>query len=230
MTKTEVLKILNSYADPSDIAVQQSFGIYTKKALGIRTPVLRKIAKQIKKDHDLALQLWETEILEARILAAFIAEPEKVTKKLMDQWISEFDNWAVCDGVCGNLFDKTPFAYEKAIEWTKRKPEFEKRAGFTMMAVLAVHDKTTTDEKFIPFFDLIKKHSDDDRNFVKKAVNWALRQIGKRNPNLYETAILVAEEISEYETKSAKWIASDALREFRSERVNVRRKSVFSGN
>lgn len=224
MTKNEVLKKLKTLSNPEDVEMQRHFGIETKKQLGIRIPVLRKLAKEIKKNHILALELWETEILEARIIAAFIADYNQVTEKEMEKWVGEFDNWAICDGVCSAVFDKTPIAYEKAVEWTKRKREYEKRAGFVMMAVLAVHDKKTPDEKFLPFFDLIKKHSDDDRNFVKKAVNWSLRQIGKRSAFLYEEAILVAEEISEYESKSAKWIAADALREFRSEKVNVRRK------
>lgn len=227
MTKNEVMKKLKSLSCTEDVEMQKHFGITAKKQLGIRTPVLRKLAKEIRINHSLALELWDTEILEARILAAFIADHKQISEKEMEKWLKDFDNWAICDGVCSAVFDKTPIAYEKAMEWAERKHEFEKRAGFVMMAVLAVHDKKSEDEKFLPFFELIKKHSDDDRNFVKKAVNWALRQIGKRNAFLYEEALLVAEEISELESKSAKWIAADALREFRSENVNVRRKKEF---
>lgn len=223
------MKKLKSLSSTEDVEMQKHFGITAKKQLGIRTPDLRKLAKEIKINHLLALELWETEILEARIVAAFIADYKQITEREMEKWLRDFDNWAICDGVCSAVFDKTPIAYEKAVEWTKRKSEYEKRAGFVMMAVLAVHDKKTGDEKFLPFFDLIKKHSDDDRNFVKKAVNWALRQIGKRSPFLYEEALLVAEEISEFESKSAKWIAADALREFRSEKVNVRKGIKNSG-
>lgn len=224
MTKAEVVRFLKSQKDPEGIEAQKHFGIVSKGQLGIRIPVLRTLAKSIKRNHPLALELWETAVFDARILAGFIADPTMVDEELMEKWVADFDNWAICDGICGTVFDKTPIAYEKAVEWTKRDREFEKRAGFVMMAVLAVHDKKASDEQFLPFFEHIKKHSDDDRNFVKKAVNWALRQIGKRSLFLYEEAVLVAEEISEFDSKPAKWIAADALREFRNPKVNIRER------
>ncbi len=193
------------------------FGIETRYAFGINVTTLRKLAKEIGKDHKLAQELWRTKFHEARILACLIDEPDKVTKKQMDVWVKGFNSWDLCDQCCSNLFDKTPFAWKKAIEWVKSNKEFVKRAGFTTMAVLAVHDKEAPDSKFIKFFPIIKKYSTDERNFVKKAVNWALRQIGKRNFDLRKKAIKTAEEIlKEYpDSKSAKWIANDALRELR---------------
>ncbi|MBI4059351.1 DNA alkylation repair protein [Candidatus Microgenomates bacterium] len=189
------------------------FGVNPQNTLGINIPYLRKLAKEIGKNHNLALELWESKIHEARILAAFIDDPKLVTSKQMDIWVSEFDSWDVCDQVCSNLFDKTPFAYEKIGIWCKKKEEFVRRAGFVMMAVLAVHDKSLSNDRFKNFFLLIKKYSTDERNFVKKAVNWALRQIGKRNKILLKEALECAREIKSLDSKSAKWIASDAIRE-----------------
>ena len=151
-----------------------------------------------------------------------IDEVEKVTEKQMDSWIKDFDSWDVCDQVCMNLFDKTPFAFKKAVEWTKRDKEFEKRAGFALMACLAWHDKGSPDNKFIKFFPAIKKESPDERNYVKKATNWALRQIGKRNLSLNKAAIKTAKEIQKIDSKAAKWVAADALRELTSKAVQKR--------
>ena len=143
----------------------------------------------------------------------------------METWVKDFDSWDVCDQVCSNLFDKTPFAYRKAIEWSKREEEFVKRAGFVLMATLSVHDKKADNKKFEQFFPIIKRESNDNRNFVKKAVNWALRQIGKRNLSLNKKAIKTAKEIQKMDSKSARWIASDALRELTSEKIQKRLKS-----
>ena len=151
-----------------------------------------------------------------------IDEPNEVTKKQMDAWIRDFDSWDVCDQCCMNLFDKTPFVWEKAIEWTNREKEFEKRAGFALMACLAWHDKESLDKKFLVFLPAIKREANDDRNYVKKAVNWALRNIGKRNLNLNRKAIETAKEIQKMDSRSAKWIASDAIRELMSEAVQER--------
>jgi 3-methyladenine DNA glycosylase AlkD len=159
------------------------------------------------------LQLWKTKIHEARHIAAMTAEPEKVTEKLMEQWLKDFNSWDIVDDCCLTLFDKTPFAWKKAIEWTSRDKEFEKRAAFSMMAILAVHDKKAEDSRFEKFFPYIIRHSDDERNFVRKAVNWALRQIGKRNKHLCKKAITVAKEIRKKDDASSRWIAADALRE-----------------
>lgn len=215
MTYGEIIKTLKTQKNPKNIAGMARFGMTGINVLGISIPFLRKLAKQIGKDPELALDLWKSKIHEARILAGMIDEPKLVTETQMDKWASEFDSWDVCDQVCMNLFDKTPYAFAKAKSWTKNKEEFYKRAGFALMAVLAVHDKTSPDKKFEKFFPIIKKESIDERNFVKKAVNWALRQIGKRNQNLKKKAMKIAEEIIKTypDSKSAQWIAKDALRE-----------------
>lgn len=195
------------------------FGINPKNTYGVSIPVLRKMARQIGKNHILAQKFWDSGIHEARILAGMIDLPEMVTEKQMEYWVKDFDSWDVCDQVCSNLFDRTKFTYKKAIEWSKRKEEFVKRAGFVLMAALAVHDKEASDKEFLKFLPIIKKEATDERNFVKKAVNWALRQIGKRNSNLNRMAAQRAKEIQRLDSKAARWIASDALRELTSETV-----------
>lgn len=215
MNLQDILKILKSRANPKNVAGMAKFGINPKNTLGVNVPVLRKLAKEIGKNHSLALELWDSGIHEARILAGFIGEIDKTNEKQMENWVKDFDSWDVCDQVCGNLFDKTPFAYEKAAEWINDKKEFVKRAGFVLMACLAVHDKKAGDDKFIKFFPMIIKGSTDERNFVKKAVNWALRQIGKRNSRLNKEAIETAKKIQSIPSKSAKWITADALKEFK---------------
>ncbi len=222
----EVLKKLKKLSNPKNVKGMARFGIRPDKALGISIPNLRKLAKEIGKNHKLALQLWRSEIHEARILAGMIDEIDKVTEKQMDLWIKGFDSWDVCDQICANLFDKTPFAFKKAVEWARREEEFEKRAGFALMACLAWHDKNAGDNKFIKFFPAIKKESGDERNYVRKAVNWALRQIGKRNRNLNKEAITVALIIQKVDSKSARWIANDALRELKSEAVQKRLPTI----
>ena len=189
------------------------FGVDNSKALGVSLPQLRKVAKQIKKDHQLALDLWDTGIHECRIMASLVDDPKLVTPKQMDKWVGDFYSWDVCDQICGNLFDQTPYAIEKALEYSHSEKEYIKRAGFVLMAEFAVHDKKAGDELFIHFFPVIEREAWDDRNFVKKAVNWALRQIGKRNKMLNQLAIQCAERIAQQESKSARWIAKDALAE-----------------
>ena len=213
MDRNQIIKKLKSLANPKNVAGMARFGINPKSTLGIPIPETRNLAKEIGKDHKLAQELWKTGIHEARILAGMIDDPTAVTEKQMDSWVKDFDSWDVCDQVCSNLFDKTPYAYGKAKEWTARDREFTRRAGFVLMACLAVHDKKAPDSKFLPFFALIKKYSTDDRNFVKKAVNWALRQMAKAKPGLKKKAIETAKEIQKIDSKSAKWIAADALRE-----------------
>ncbi|MGB6882136.1 MAG: DNA alkylation repair protein [Microgenomates group bacterium] len=218
----EVIKKLKSLANPKSVAGMAKYGIKTGKAWGISIPNLRKLAKEIGKDHELAQKLWKSGIHEARILASMIDEVEKVTEKQMDNWLSDFNSWDVCDQVCMNLFDKTPYAFEKAKEWSMRKEEFEKRGGFALMACLAWHDKESPNSKFIKFFPYIKRESTDERNYVKKAVNWALRQIGKKNLSLNKAAIKTAEEVQKIDSRAARWIAADALRELTSEAVQRR--------
>jgi 3-methyladenine DNA glycosylase AlkD len=213
----EILKQLKSLSNPDAVAGMARFGINPKNTYGVSIPVLRKMAKQIGKNHLFAQQLWTSSgIHEARILAGMIDVPEKVTETQLERWVKDFDSWDVCDQCCSNLFDKTKFAHKKAIEWSKRKEEFVKRAGFVLMATLAVHDKEADNQKFLRFLPVIKREATDKRNFVKKAVNWALRQIGKRNSALNKIAIQTAKKIQKIDSKSARWIASDALRELTS--------------
>jgi 3-methyladenine DNA glycosylase AlkD len=215
----DVLKELRTKGDPAAVEGMKRFGIVGEVMLGVSVPELRRLAKKIGRNHELALKLWKSGIHDARLLASLVDEPERVTAEQMEEWVAAFDSWDVCDGCCGNLFDKTPFAYAKALEWSKARPEFVRRAGFALMAELAVHDKSAPDAKFLRFLPAIKTGSTDERNFVKKAVNWALRQIGKRNTGLNAKAIAVAEEIRKSESKSARWIAADALRELKSPAV-----------
>jgi len=223
MKYKEILKKLRSLANPKNVKGMNRFGIRPKtKLLGISIYDIRKLAKEIGKDHKLALQLWSSKIHEARHLAGIIDESEKVTEKQMENWVKGFDSWDICDQVCSNLFDKTEFAYKKVFEWSKRKQEYVKRTAFALIACLAVHDKKAKDSVFIKFFPIIKRESTDERNFVKKAVNWSLRQIGKRNIRLNKKAIKLAKEIKKIDSKSAKWIAADAIRELESEQVQKR--------
>jgi 3-methyladenine DNA glycosylase AlkD len=215
-TVTEIIDLLKEKTDMRYLAGMLRFGIDNEKALGVRIPEVRQLAKLIKKDHELALQLWDTRIHEARILASLIADPKLVTPQLIDNWTKDFTSWDLCDQVCGNLFDRTPYAIEKALEFSKQEEEFIKRSGFVLMAELAVHDKKAADMIFVQFFPVIEREAWDKRNFVKKAVNWALRQIGKRNKTLLPLAIQCAERILLQDSKTAKWIAGDALRELTS--------------
>jgi 3-methyladenine DNA glycosylase AlkD len=222
MNHHQVIDKLKSLADPDYLAGMTNFAIHTDRALGVSAPLMRKLAKEIGTDHKLALELWQTRIHEARVIAALIDDPKQVTKSQMNACVRQFDNWGVCDACCCVLFDKTPFAWEKAIAWAGRKEEFVKRAGFVLMAALAVHDKNAPDGKFLGFLPIIKKNATDERNFVKKAVNWALRQIGKRNLLLNKKAVAVAKEIRNIDSPSARWIAADALRELASKKVQSR--------
>lgn len=215
MNCSDILKKLKSLSNPKNVEGMARFGISTNDTLGVSIPDIRKLAKEIGKNHELALELWDSGIHEARLLAGFIDAPKLVNQDQLEDWVEDFDSWDVCDQVCGSLFDKTEFAWAKAIEWTKRKKEFVKRAGFVLMACLAVHDKKAEDNGFIAFLPIIKRECTDERNFVKKAVNWALRQIGKRNIKLNKLAITTAKEIQKIDSKTARWIANDALRELK---------------
>ncbi len=222
MRSDEILKRLKSLSDPKAVAGMARFGINPENTYGISIPNLRKISKEVGKDHSLAQELWDSGIHEARILSSMIDIPEMVTEKQMESWVEDFDSWDVCDQCCMNLFEDMEIAYQKCVEWSARDEEFVKRAGFALMARLAVSDKKAGDERFVEFFPIIKEGSIDERNYVKKAVNWALRQIGKRNLNLNKMAIKTAREIYGMDSKSAKWIASDALRELESDAVQER--------
>ncbi len=213
MTSDQVIANLKQRANAQAVEGMARFGIRPAQALGISIPTLRKMAGEIGRNQALAVALWASGIHEARILASMIAEPQLVSVALMEAWVNDFDSWDVCDQVCGNLFDKTPYAYQKAKEWCQQEKEFVRRAGFVMMAELAVHDKQAQDEAFVQFFPLIKQYAGDERNFVKKAVNWALRQIGKRNSHLRTLALECAYEIQDMNSKTAHWVAKDALKE-----------------
>jgi 3-methyladenine DNA glycosylase AlkD len=205
------------------------FGIVGDQRLGLSVPEMRQIARELKRDHPLALALWDTRVPEAMMVASMIADPQQLTEAQMDDWVGDFMSWDVCDQVCGNLFDKSPLAWKKVPEWAGRQEEFVKRAAFALIAYLAWHDKTSPDEKFIALLPLIQRAATDERNFVKKAVNWALRGVGKRNRALNAAAIGIAHQIARIDSKSARWIASDALRELRGEGVQKRMRAEDVG-
>ena len=220
----DILKKLKVKANPDQLEGMARYGISTEGRLGVKVPDMRKIAKEAGKDHTLALELWKTGIPEAQIVAALVGEPEKLTEEQMEDWVKDFNSWDVCDQVCMNLFDKSPLAIKKIHDWSRREEEFVKRAAYALIACLAWHDKEAEDETFIKLFPVIKRGATDERNYVKKSVNWALRHIGKRNSPLNRAAIDVAEEIKHMDSKAARWIASDALRELKSENVQKRLK------
>jgi 3-methyladenine DNA glycosylase AlkD len=213
MELNELTLLLKKLGDKKAVPFMAKFGINPEFALGIRIPVLRRLSKEIGKNHSLALQVWEAKYHEGRILATMIADPKETTRKLADDWTSDFNSWDLCDQTCMNLFEKLPFAWEKTVEWCHREHEFEKRAGFVMIARLAVSDKKTADEKFEMFFPLLIQAATDPRNFVKKAVNWAIRQIGKRSLHLNKEMIALSRQLSMTDNKTARWIAADAIRE-----------------
>ena len=209
----QVLSRLKQLADNEYLEGGKRFGIQARNGLGISMPAIRHLARAIKRNHSLAIQLWDSEIHEARILASLVDIPKEVTSEQILLWTKDFYSWDLCDQVIGNLFVKTEFPLVMAIPLSERDEEFVKRAGFVMMAAMAVHRKELNDAAFFPFLDQIERNSNDPRNFVKKAVNWALRQIGKRNNNLKNAAIQTAGRILLQENSSARWIARDALRE-----------------
>lgn len=224
MTLSEVLNDLKSRENSKSRDGMSRFGINPEKAFGISVKYLRELGKKIGKNHKLALELWETGFHEARILATIIDEPNKASKSQFNKWINDVNSWDLCDQLCNNLLVKTVYAYDLAFEWSKSKTEFKKRAGFTLFAVIAVHWKYLEDLDFIKVFPRIIDEATDDRNFVKKAVNWALRQIGKRNSNLNKLAVETAEVLTSSENKSAKWIGKDALKELTDKNVFIRLK------
>ena len=189
------------------------YGIDAPKAFGVSVANLHKLAKITGRNHEFALALWETGWYEARMLASLVDEPERVTPAQMDQWCRDFDNWGICDTVCFKLFDRTPHAYKKVEQWAKRRDEFVKRGGFALMASLALHDKEASDDRFAKWFPLIEQGAEDDRNFVKKGVSWALRAIGKRNSKLKSATIKLAQRLATSEKPSARWVGKDALRD-----------------
>ena len=222
MTAEELLNRLRTLANPDQAAGMAQFAAGGAHTLGISIPTLRKLAKEIGQDHALAGELWASGLHEARILATMIDPPQQVSEAQMEAWVQDFDSWDGCDQCCLNLFRRTALAHQKAVEWSGREAEFVKRAGFVLMATLAVHDKQAGDEVFIAWLPLIRRAATDERNFVKKAVNWALRQIGKRNLTLNRIAIQTALDLQQLDSKSARWVAADALRELTSDKVQQR--------
>ncbi len=214
-----LLDQLRAQANPANAAGMAHYGINPEHALGISIPVLRKMAKEIGKNHALSQELWDSNVHEARLLACLIADPTQATEEQMDRWVNDIDSWDLCDGFCNNLLYRTPFAVQKAIEWSERPETYVKRAAFSLMASIAIHHKQLEDEQFETFLELIYKQATDERNFVKKSVNWALRQIGKHNAALNRKAILTAQQIQQLDSKAARWNAADALRELTSEKI-----------
>jgi len=218
----QVLKKLEAAARPDKRKGMARYGMETDKRLGVAVPDMRKIAKETGKDHQLALELWETGIPEAMIVASMVDVPDEVTEEQMEAWVSDFNSWDLCDQVCMNLFEKTPLAWKKVLDWAGREEEFVKRAAFAPIACLAWHNKAASDEEFIGLLPVIQEGATDERNFVKKAVSWALRNIGKRNPNLNGVALAAAREMQGMDSRSARWIASDAIRDLTSEATRRR--------
>ena len=218
MTCEEIVASLQKMSNPEYAAGAEHFGIKTKM-LGISVPQLQEFSKSIGQNHQLAQELWACGFHEARVVACYIEEPALVTEVQMEQWVSDFDNWAICDHCCSAVFRKTAFAYSKIRDWVLREEEFVRRAAFSLMAIMAVHDKKSNDQTFVELLTVAEKYADDDRNFVKKAINWAIRQIGKRTILLNEKAIETALRIKAGNSRSGRWIAADALRELQSEAV-----------
>jgi len=221
-TSEDIVRQLRGLANPKNAEGMARFGINPRNTLGVSVTTLRKMAKGMGRDHELAQELWSTDIHESRMLACLIDDPDVVTERQMDRWVKDFDSWDICDICCNSLFGETRFAWKKALEWSGKNEEFVKRAGFVMMAVLAVHDKEADDKRFVNLLPIIARASDDERNFVRKAVNWSLRQIGKRNLVLNEKAIRAAESIRSRGSRSSRWIATDALRELTSDAARER--------
>ena len=209
----QITERLQTLADPAGAQNMRHFGITAKQALGIPIPVLRAIAREYRPDHPLALALWEEPWHECRLLAPMVADPTLATPELLNAWCADFDSWDICDQCCINLFRYLPFAYDKIYEYAPRTEEFVRRTAFALMATLAVGDKKAQDEQFLPLFVLIETHATDPRNFVKKAVNWALRQIGKRNRRLHLPALELSRRLALSADPTARWIGRDALRE-----------------
>jgi 3-methyladenine DNA glycosylase AlkD len=217
-----VLRELRRLGERRNIEGMARFGIVAKNVYGVSKPRLDELARKIGRNHALGLELWETGNHDARILAGMVAERKLVTAKQMERWVRDFDNWDICDGTCCHLFVFAMPAWQKAHLWSRRKKEFEKRAGFALAAFLACHDKDAPDAAFEKYLEVIEREAWDERNFVSKAVNWALRNIGKRNLALNRAAIACAQRIAMQGSRAARWIAGDALRELKSEAVETR--------
>jgi len=209
----EVLSRLRQLQNPAAVQALQKQGVTPRAALGVSDQDLRKLASEIGVDRLIAQQLWASGIHDARVLASMVDDPARVTPKQMERWVRDFDSWALCDACCVNLFDKTPFAYAKAVAWSARKEEYVKRAAFSLVAALAQTDQKAADSEFLRFIPIVKREAADERPFVRKSIAWALKEIGKRNKSLKKIALDTAKELDKLEAKSAHWIATDAIKE-----------------
>jgi 3-methyladenine DNA glycosylase AlkD len=222
MNEAEVLAWLQRQQSQRNIEGMARFGIRSARSFGVSLQTMRPLVKQLGRNHSLATALWETGWHEARLLAAYVGDPDSVSRRQMNAWAADFDNWAVCDTVCIHLFDQTRFAWEKARQWSQSSREFVKRAGFVLMAARAVHDRSAGVPQFLALLPLIEQGARDERNSVKKAVNWALRQIGKRNLELHAAALALAKQLSESKEDTCRWIGRNALRKLASADVRLR--------
>jgi 3-methyladenine DNA glycosylase AlkD len=233
MTRSErqaglLLREFEAMGNPANVAGMARYGIRSARVLGLTVAVIRARAKAIGRDHELAAALWDTGVMEVRLLEALVDDPALVTEAQMESWVRDFDSWALCDGACCVLFDRTPFAVAKARAWIRRREEYVRRAGFVLMAGLATHDASAPDRIFLSFLPLIEKGASDGRNFVKKAVNWALRGIGKRNLALNAAAVEVCLRLVAREEACARWIGRDALAELTGEKTLARIRNARS--
>jgi 3-methyladenine DNA glycosylase AlkD len=219
---SEVLAWLERRGTRRQVQALARYGIQARRAFGVSMATLQSLSRQVGKDHALAAALWRSGWYEARMLATLVEDPERVTRAQMDAWVKTFDNWAICDTACFCLFDRTPFAFEKARVWSASPREFEKRAGFALMACLAGHDRTAPDSKFLPMLPRIERGARDERNFVKKSVSWALRRIGERSPALHAAALASAKRLAQSEAAACRWVGKDALRALTSPQVRAR--------
>jgi 3-methyladenine DNA glycosylase AlkD len=222
MNKSEVLAWLERKGSKRNVSGLARYGIVTRRAYGVPVGTMLKFAKQIGKDHALAAELWKSGWYEARMVAAMVDDPNQVTRRQMDAWAADFDNWGICDTVCWHLFDYTPYAFAKARQWSRSREEFLKRAAFAMMAGQAGHNKSASDAQFLALFPLIEKGARDERNYVKKGVSWALRRIGSRNLVLHEAALKLARRLADSDDPSSRWIGKDTLRDLSRPLVRAR--------
>ena len=222
MNRDEVLSWLKKKGTRATVQGMDRYGIVAEHAFGVPMETLLTLAKELGMDHDLSLALWESGWYEARLLASLVGDPQRVTRRQMNAWAAGFENWADCDTVCFKLFDRTPFAWEKVHQWADSPREFVKRGAFALMACLALHDKAASDEQFLPLLPLIEKGAQDERNFVKKGVNWALRSIGRRNAALNAASVAVAKRLALSEDTAPRWVGKDALRELASPKVRAK--------
>ena len=218
-TADQVIAKLRALENPETLAGKAHFGIEVSKALGLSMPQIRSIAKQITKDHALAEAMWRADIHETRLIASMIDIPSEVSEDQMERWVVGINSWDICDQTCGELFDRTPFTTKKIYEWATREEEFVKRAAFALIAWQAVHNKKMQDEDFLDYFPIIQQASGDPRNFVKKAVNWALRQIGKRSQFLHAPSLELSKKLAASDDKTVRWIGKDAVKELSSDKM-----------